>query len=103
MLWLIAAGKDSEQLPDKDKSLLDLGNICLMGTNVTSGGAQAVVVATGSRARFTGSLAGNPIVGTRTPGRLSIAGQQRGLAVIFMLIMVPVVLLINELSVRETG
>lgn len=28
------AGKDSEQLPDKDKSLLDLGNICLMGTNV---------------------------------------------------------------------
>ncbi|SUG63579.1 Magnesium transporting ATPase, P-type 1 [Salmonella enterica subsp. enterica] len=33
------AGKDSEQLPDKDKSLLDLGNICLMGTNVTSGRA----------------------------------------------------------------
>ncbi|SUG45050.1 Magnesium transporting ATPase, P-type 1 [Salmonella enterica subsp. arizonae] len=38
--------------PDKDKSLLDLGNICLMGTNVTSGRAQAVVVATGNRTWF---------------------------------------------------
>lgn len=43
--------KDSDRLPrqDKGKSLLEMGNICLMGTNVTSGRARAVVVATGSR------------------------------------------------------
>lgn len=60
------SGKGCDRLPEpnKDKSLLEMGNICLMGTNVTSGRAQAVVVATGNRTWF-GSLA-KSIVGTRT-------------------------------------
>ncbi|EDL1744953.1 magnesium-translocating P-type ATPase [Salmonella enterica subsp. enterica serovar Kentucky] len=91
------AGKDSEQLPDKDKSLLDLGNICLMGTNVTSGRAQAVVVATGSRTWF-GSLA-KSIVGTRTQTAFDRGvNSVSWLLIRFMLIMVPVVLLINGFS-----
>lgn len=95
------AGKDSEQLPDKDKSLLDLGNICLMGTNVTSGRAQAVVVATGSRTWF-GSLA-KSIVGTRTQTAFDRGvNSVSWLLIRFMLIMVPVVLLINGFS-KETG
>ncbi len=72
------AGKDSEQLPDKDKSLLDLGNICLMGTNVTSGRAQAVVVATGSR---TVRLAGEIHCGYAYPDGFRSRSQQRELAV----------------------
>lgn len=44
-------------------SLLELGSICLMGTNVSSGSAKAVVVATGSETYF-GSLA-KSIVGNR--------------------------------------
>lgn len=50
-LMASVSGKCSDRLPtpDKNKSLLEMGNICLMGTNVTSGRAQAVVVATGDR------------------------------------------------------
>ncbi|WP_240530576.1 hypothetical protein, partial [Enterobacter hormaechei] len=44
-------------------ALLELSNICLMGTNVASGTATAVVVATGGRTYF-GSLA-KSIVGSR--------------------------------------
>ncbi|WP_079774264.1 magnesium-translocating P-type ATPase [Salmonella bongori] len=91
------AGKDSEQLADKNKSLLDMGNICLMGTNVTSGRAQAVVVATGSRTWF-GSLA-KSIVGTRTQTAFDRGvNSVSWLLIRFMLIMVPVVLLINGFS-----
>lgn len=93
------SGKDSEQLPspDKDKSLLELGNICLMGTSVTSGRAQAVVVATGKRTWF-GSLA-KAIVGTRRQSAFDRGvNSVSWLLIRFMLVMVPVVLLINGFS-----
>src|SRR6202011_5535453 len=50
------------------EGLLDLANICFLGTNVVSGTATAVVVATGPRTYF-GSLA-NSIVGQSAQTRL---------------------------------
>ena len=93
------SGKNCEQLPtpNKDKSLLEMGNICLMGTNVTSGRAQAVVVATGNRTWF-GSLA-KSIVGTRTQTAFDRGvNSVSWLLIRFMLVMVPIVLLINGFS-----
>ncbi|MBC8932174.1 hypothetical protein IAI15_37920, partial [Escherichia coli] len=45
---------------DASASLLDLENVCFMGTNVVSGTATAVVVATGEDTYF-GSLARNVV------------------------------------------
>ena len=74
-----------------------MGNICLMGTNVTSGRAQAVVVATGNRTWF-GSLA-KSIVGTRTQTAFDRGvNSVSWLLIRFMLVMVPIVLLINGFS-----
>jgi Mg2+-importing ATPase len=73
---------------------LDLANVCFLGTNVVSGTATAIVVATGPRTYF-GSLA-KSIVGQR-----ALTAFDRGVNSVswvlirFMLIMVPVVLLIN--------
>lgn len=98
-LMASVSGKCSDRLPtpDKNKSLLEMGNICLMGTNVTSGRAQAVVVATGDRTWF-GSLA-KSIVGTRTQTAFDRGvNSVSWLLIRFMLIMVPIVLLINGFS-----
>ncbi|KAA5842128.1 magnesium-translocating P-type ATPase [Pseudomonas chlororaphis] len=76
------------------QDLLDLPNICFMGTNVVSGTATAVVVATGSRTYF-GSLA-RSIVGSRTQTAFDRGvNSVSWLLIRFMLVMVPVVLLIN--------
>ncbi|MCE0489115.1 magnesium-translocating P-type ATPase [Pantoea sp. Mb-10] len=75
-------------------SLLELGSICLMGTNVSSGSAKAVVVATGSDTYF-GSLA-TSIVGDRPQTAFDRGvNSVSWLLIRFMLVMVPVVLLIN--------
>src|SRR6185437_15168380 len=73
---------------------LDLPSVCYMGTNVVSGSATAVVVATGSRS-YLGSLA-------RTLGGLRVQTSfDRGvnsvswLLIRFMAVMVPIVFLIN--------
>lgn len=98
-LMASVSGKCSDRLPtpDKNKSLLEMGNICLMGTNVTSGRARAVVVATGDRTWF-GSLA-KSIVGTRTQTAFDRGvNSVSWLLIRFMLIMVPIVLLINGFS-----
>ncbi|WP_095144440.1 MULTISPECIES: magnesium-translocating P-type ATPase [unclassified Pseudomonas] len=75
-------------------NLLDLPNICFMGTNVVSGTARAVVVATGPRTYF-GSLA-KAIVGSRVQTAFDRGvNSVSWLLIRFMLVMVPVVLLIN--------
>ncbi|MGK2960208.1 MAG: magnesium-translocating P-type ATPase [Candidatus Malihini olakiniferum] len=76
------------------ESLLEMGNVCLMGTNVSSGIAKAVVVATGNHTYF-GSLA-KSIVGTRvqTAFDRGVNSVSR-LLIRFMLAIVPIVLLIN--------
>ncbi|KEY58077.1 magnesium-translocating P-type ATPase [Serratia sp. DD3] len=86
--------KSLEIDPSSESELLELSNICLMGTNVASGTATAVVVATGGRTYF-GSLA-KSIVGTRSQTAFDRGvNSVSWLLIRFMLVMVPIVLLIN--------
>ncbi|MBN9233481.1 MULTISPECIES: magnesium-translocating P-type ATPase [Phyllobacteriaceae] len=84
-----AAGIATEQM-----DMLDVPNICFMGTNVVSGTATAIVVATGARTYF-GSLA-KSIVGTRAQTSFDRGiNSVSWLLIRFMLVMVPIVFLIN--------
>jgi Mg2+-importing ATPase len=76
---------------------LDLPNVGFMGTNVVSGTARAVVVATGPRT-YLGTLAG-PLVGKRAPTHFDrgVNGVS-WLLIRFMLVMVPLVFIINGLT-----
>ncbi|MCW7991762.1 magnesium ABC transporter ATPase, partial [Streptomyces platensis subsp. clarensis] len=73
------------------------GNLCLMGTSVTSGTATGVVVATGSDTYF-GSMAGS-LVGERPQTTFDTGVRKVSFLLIrFMLVMVPVVFAINGLT-----
>jgi len=88
------AQKSAASVASEQNNLLELSNICFMGTNVVSGTARAVVVATGPRTYF-GSLA-KAIVGSRTQTAFDRGvNSVSWLLIRFMLVMVPVVLLIN--------
>ena len=88
------AQKSAASVASEQNNLLDLSNICFMGTNVVSGTARAVVVATGPRTYF-GSLA-KAIVGSRTQTAFDRGvNSVSWLLIRFMLVMVPIVLLIN--------
>ncbi len=85
---------------DAGGNLFDLQNICFMGTNVVSGSATAVVLATGDRTYF-GNMA------KTLSGRRKMTSFDRGINVVsrllirFMLIMVPLVFLINGLNKHD--
>ncbi|AOE87668.1 magnesium-translocating P-type ATPase [Pseudomonas sp. TCU-HL1] len=86
--------KSASRVAADSHDILELPNICFMGTNVVSGTATAVVVATGSRTYF-GSLA-RSIVGSRAQTAFDRGvNSVSWLLIRFMLVMVPVVLLIN--------
>ncbi len=86
---------------DKD-NVLDVNNVCFMGTNVVSGTAKAMVVATGADTYF-GSLA-KSIVGSRAETSFDRGvNSVSWLLIRFMLIMVPIVLLINGFSKGDWG
>ncbi|WP_298674425.1 magnesium-translocating P-type ATPase [uncultured Sphingomonas sp.] len=88
------AGKSADAAADEDTAALDLPTICFMGSNVVSGTATAVVVATGARTYF-GSLA-KAIVGSRAETAFDRGvNSVSWLLIRFMLVMVPIVLLIN--------
>ncbi len=76
------------------QNFLDFSNIALMGSHVTSGTAQAIIVSTGTNTYF-GALAGS-IVGRREQTSFE-KGVTRftWLMIRFMLVMVPLVFLIN--------
>ncbi|MFX8078966.1 magnesium-translocating P-type ATPase, partial [Acinetobacter baumannii] len=57
------AEKSAASVASSEMNALDMPNVCFMGTNVVSGTATALVVATGARTYF-GSLA-KAIVGSR--------------------------------------
>lgn len=83
-------------------NLLDLPNICFMGTNVVSGRAKAVVVATGARTYF-GSLA-KAIVGSRVQTAFDRGvNSVSWLLIRFMLVMVPIVFFLNGFSKGDWG
>ncbi len=72
-----------------EAELIEMPNICLMGTNVSSGTAMAVVVATGSETYF-GSLA-KSIIGTRSQTAFDRGvNSVSWLLIRFMLVMVPI-------------
>src|SRR5258707_5456117 len=74
--------------------VLECSNVCFLGTNVVSGTATAVVIATGSHTYF-GSLA-KAIVGKRAQTSFERGVNSVTWVLIrFMLIMVPVVFVIN--------
>ena len=83
-------------------NLLELPNICFMGTNVVSGRARAVVVATGRRTYF-GSLA-KAIAGSRSQTAFDRGvNSVSSLLIRFMLVMVPVVFMINGVVKGDWG
>ncbi|MGI4815748.1 MAG: cation-transporting P-type ATPase, partial [Janthinobacterium lividum] len=73
------------------KRLLDLPNVCFMGTTVVSGSAKALVIATGARTYF-GSLAGKVLDQKRTETSFDKGvNSVTWLLIRFMLVMVPMV------------
>lgn len=91
-----------EKYPEPDKSaenpdLFDFRNICFMGTNVISGSAIAVVLATGDDTYF-GNMA-KTLSGERAPTSFDKGvNTVSWLLIRFMLVMVPVVFLINGIT-----
>lgn len=76
---------------------LELGTLCFMGTNVVTGSAIGVVVATGSRTYF-GSMA-RSVVGQRSLTSFDKGVNKVGwLLIRFILIMVPIVFVLNGLT-----
>lgn len=81
----------------EDSAPLEQSSLCFMGTNVVSGTAKAIVVATGEQTYF-GSLA-KSIVGTRAQTAFDRGvNSVSWLLIRFMMIMVPIVFLINGFS-----
>lgn len=89
--------KMASALPDAgDKPAIELTNLCFMGTNVVSGAATAVVIATGSDTYF-GNI-GKSIVGESPATSFDLGIHKVSVLLIrFMLVMVPVIFLINGL------
>ncbi|MDL4915671.1 MAG: magnesium-translocating P-type ATPase [Enterobacterales bacterium endosymbiont of Blomia tropicalis] len=98
-LSLDASGRSPvvQQIESEEKGLFERDNICLMGTNVASGTASAMVVATGAQTYF-GSLV-KSLAGKRPQTAFDRGvNSVSKLLIRFMLVMVPVVLLINGYS-----
>ncbi|CAO98425.1 magnesium-translocating P-type ATPase [Erwinia tasmaniensis] len=86
--------RETLEAPLDEQALLSQPGICLMGTNVASGTATAVVVATGNDTWF-GSLA-HSLLGDRPQTSFDRGvNSVSWLLIRFMLVMVPVVLLLN--------
>ncbi len=89
--------KHSPAVSKEISNLLELQNICFMGTNVESGTATAVVISTGKNTYF-GSLAAAitapPIITSFDRGVKSFTW----LMIKFILVIVPLVILVNGLS-----
>lgn len=85
----------------KTGSVIELNNICFMGSNVISGAAKAVVVSTGDNT-YLGTIAKN-IVGKRAQNSFDKGINNVSLLLIrFMLVMVPFVFLSTVLP-KATG
>ncbi|MBB6128638.1 magnesium-translocating P-type ATPase [Mucilaginibacter lappiensis] len=88
---------EKRSLPVRDaesKPLVELDNICFMGTNVVSGSAMAISVNTGNQTYF-GSLS-KDIVGKRAETSFDKGVNKVSYLLIrFMIVMVPLIFLIN--------
>lgn len=88
-------------VPDADaKSLLELDNICFMGSTVVSGAASIIVVNTGQHTYF-GSIS-RTMTEKRTETSFDKGiNQVSRLLIRFMLVMVPVIFLINGIIKQD--
>lgn len=78
-------------------SVVELDNICLLGTNIISGSATAVVIATGNDTYF-GSMA-STLIGTKSQTSFEKGVNSISTLLIkFMFIMVPIVFLVNGIK-----
>ena len=90
--------KSAHASPDDRGDLLDIAHICFMGTNVVSGTATAIVIATGADTWF-GALAKNVVSHKRVETSFDRGvNSVSWLLIRFMLVMVLVVFLINGLT-----
>ena len=81
--------------PPNATSALDQRNLVFMGTNVVSGTATALVVATGARSYF-GSLAAHATATETTPNAFQAGvNSVSWLLIRFALVMVPIVFVVN--------
>ena len=81
--------------PSADENPLDLGNLLFMGTNVVSGAATALVLATGNQSYF-GTIATRITATDRTPTAFQAGvNSVSWLLIRFALVMAPLVLLVN--------
>jgi len=88
---------DRAPRPEKAAALTELPTICFMGTNVVSGTATSVVLATGSNTSF-GRMA-KGLVGRRAETAFDVGvNRVSWLFIRFIAVMVPIVFLINGLS-----
>lgn len=82
---------------NKQSSILELQNLCFMGTSIVSGGAIAIVMATGTNTYF-GSIA------SAITGKRPITSFNKGIKKItyilvgFMCIMLPLIFIINVIT-----
>ena len=89
--------REQECTNTRDRSPLELENICFMGTNIESGTATAIIVTTGSDTYF-------GAIGKSLSGKRPETSFDKGvnsvswLLIRFMIVMVPVVFLINGFS-----
>lgn len=96
-----AIEKTPELLENNNKtSVVELNNICFMGSNVVSGSAIGVVIAIG-QSTYLGTIA-KSIVGVRPQTNFDKGINKVSLLLIrFMLVMVPFVFLINGLTKHD--
>lgn len=92
--------KLADAVEDNTASLLDLKNICFMGTSVVSGEGTGVIVSTGNKT-YISTIA--IVLESKTPTNAFQNGVRRVsfLLVCFMLVMVPIVILISGLSTHS--
>ncbi len=93
----IPVEKTSDPEPDTSRELLDIRNICFMGTNVVSGTAMGIVLKT-AKSTYIGCIA-KSLIGQRPPTSFD-KGINRftWLMLRFMMVMVPLVFIINGIS-----
>ncbi|HEY2257329.1 MAG TPA: magnesium-translocating P-type ATPase, partial [Variovorax sp.] len=105
-LFVSQAAMTGESLPVEkfaerqggSSSPLDQANLVFMGTNVVSGSARAVVIATGNRSYF-GTLAARVTASDRSPTAFQAGvNSVSWLLIRFALVMVPFVLLVNGVT-----
>ncbi len=89
--------KHAVKAPNSVKNVLELQNVCFMGTNIESGTAIAVVVLSGKNTYF-GSLAVSITEQNVDTGFDKGVRRFTWLMIRFILVMVPLVFLINGLS-----